>query len=90
MELMYKPLRLENISVTVLTGSLGRVQRRPRPEGQPIHEAAKHVPGALVMDSRGIYNVMAIHVSALRGLRDGYDLTLAVNSTLCSGLILGG
>ena len=56
---------------------------------QNVHEVAKMVPGALVMDSRGIYDAMVKNVSALHGLRDsrsGYELTLAVNSGLQSGL----
>ena len=50
-----------------------------------VHETAKLVAGALVMDSRGIYDAMTRNISSLHGLRDsraGYELTLAVNQAL--------
>ena len=50
-----------------------------------VHETARQVPGALVMDSRGIYDAMTRNISSLHGLRDsraGYELTLAVNQAL--------
>ena len=43
-----------------------------------VHETARQVPGALVMDSRGIYDAMTRNISSLHGLRDsraGYELT---------------
>ena len=58
----------------------GRVRKRAE-----LHETVKRVPGALVMDSRGIYDAMTRNLSALHGLRDsraGYELTLAVNQAL--------
>ena len=47
-----------------------------------LHDVVKNIDGALVMDSRGIYDAMTRNVSPLHGLRDsraGYELTLAVN-----------
>ena len=53
-----------------------------------LHEVVKKIPGALVMDSRGIYDAMTRNLSALHGLRDsraGYEVTLAVNQALRAG-----
>ena len=53
-----------------------------------LHSTVRRVPGALVMDSRGIYDAMTRNLSALHGLRDsraGYELTLAVNQALKAG-----
>ena len=50
-----------------------------------VHEIVKEIPGALVMDSRGIYDAATRNLSALHGLRDsraGYELVLAVNNSL--------
>ena len=59
-------------------------------DGEPIDRsnlssAAWKIGGALVMDSRGIFNAMTRNLSSLHGLRDsrgGYELTIAVNSAL--------
>ena len=48
-----------------------------------LYDVVKRIPGALVMDSRGIYDAMTRNMSALHGLREsrgGYELVLAVNS----------
>ena len=53
-----------------------------------LHDAVKVVAGAVVMDSRGIYDAMTRNLSSLHGLRDsraGYELTLAVNQALRAG-----
>ena len=50
-----------------------------------LHDALKVVAGAVVMDSRGIYDAMTRNLSSVHGLRDsraGYELTLAVNQAL--------
>ena len=52
-----------------------------RLERDSMHEQVSKVPGALVMDSRGIYDAATRNVSALHGLREsraGYELTIAV------------
>ena len=52
-------------------------------EKDNVHEVVKTVDGAVVMDSRGIYDAMTKNVSPLHGLREsraGYELTLAVNN----------
>ncbi len=46
-----------------------------------LHQQVAEVPGALVMDSRGIYDASTRNLSSLHGLRDsrsGYELTIAV------------
>ena len=46
-----------------------------------LHEQIASIPGAVVMDSRGIYDASTRNLSSLHGLRDsraGYELTLAV------------
>ena len=53
-----------------------------------LSDLAKIVPGALVMDSRGIYDAMVKNISPLHGLRDsrsGYELTLSVNQSQIAG-----
>eukprot|EP00435_Cladocopium_sp_Y103_P025486 s1363_g6.t1 len=53
-----------------------------------VHEIVKTVDGAVVMDSRGIYDAMTKNVSPLHGLREsraGYELTLAVNNGVRAG-----
>ena len=53
-----------------------------------ILDEVKKVAGALVMDSRGIFDAMTRNMSALHGLREsqaGYELTLAVNQALRVG-----
>ena len=60
--------------VSEILGSLPQRGRLP--------EHVKKVKGAIVMDSRGIYDASTRNLSALHGLRDsrsGYELTLAVN-----------
>ena len=49
-----------------------------------LYDVVKRIPGALVMDSRGIYDATTRNMSALHGLREsrGYELLLAVNSAL--------
>lgn len=50
-----------------------------------LYDVVKRIPGALVMDSRGIYDAMTRNMSALHGLREsrgGYEVVLAVNSAL--------
>jgi hypothetical protein len=52
------------------------------PERGLLPEHVKNVKGALVMDSRGIYDAATRNLSSLHGLRDsrsGYELVLAVN-----------
>ena len=52
-----------------------------RLERNSMHEQVSKVPGALMMDSRGIYDAATRNVSALHGLREsraGYELTIAV------------
>ena len=52
------------------------------PERGHLNEHAKKVKGALVLDSRGIYDTATRNLSGLHGPRDsrcGYELTLAVN-----------
>ena len=71
----------QNYHIRLLLAELsGEEVRRDR-----LHEIVKKIPGALVMDSRGIYDAMTRNLSALHGLRDsrsGYELTLAVNQAL--------
>jgi hypothetical protein len=46
-----------------------------------LHQQISSIPGAIVMDSRGIYDAPTRNLSCLHGLRDsraGYELTLAV------------
>lgn len=53
-----------------------------------LSDLAKIVPGAVVMDSRGIYDAMVKNISPLHGLRDsrsGYELTLSVNQSQIAG-----
>ena len=53
-----------------------------------LADLAKVIPGALVMDSRGIYDAMVKNTSPLHGLRDsrsGYELTLSVNQSQIAG-----
>ena len=45
---------------------------------QKMHQQVATVPGALVMDSRGIYDAATRNLSALHESRAGYELTLAV------------
>ena len=50
-----------------------------------------HTVGALVMDSRGIYDAMTRNTSALHGLRSsraGYELTIAVKQAIAAGTCL--
>ena len=61
----------------VIAEMLGEV-----PERGHLNEHAKKIKGALVLDSRGIYDAATRNLSSLHGLRDsrcGYELTLAVN-----------
>ena len=56
-----------------------------------LKEEVSQVPGALVMDSRGIYDAMTRNLSSLHGLREsraGYELTLAVNQARSVGTCL--
>ena len=56
-----------------------------------LSEVVQQVPGALVMDSRGIYDAMTRNLSSLHGLREsrgGYELVLAVNSALRAATLL--
>ena len=53
-----------------------------------LHLVIKEIDGALVMDSRGIYDAMTKNMSPLHGLREsraGYELTLAVNQGVMAG-----
>ena len=71
----------QNYQIRALMAEFGGLELK-RAE---LHETVKRVPGALVMDSRGIYDAMTRNLSALHGLRDsraGYELTLAVNQAL--------
>ena len=50
-------------------------------ERKELHRQIASVPGAVVMDSKGIYDASTRNLSSLHGLRDsraGYELTLAV------------
>ena len=52
------------------------------PQRGEMNDHVKQIPGALVLDSRGIYDAATRNLSSLHGLRDsrcGYQLTLAVN-----------
>lgn len=52
-----------------------------RIDRQDLHQQLATVPGALVLDSRGIFDAATRNLSALHGLRDsraGYELTLAM------------
>ena len=52
-----------------------------RIDRQDLHQQVATVPGALVLDSRGIFDAATRNLSALHGLRDsraGYELTLAM------------
>ena len=52
------------------------------PQRGEMNDLVKKIPGALVLDSRGIYDAATRNFSSLHGLRDsrcGYELTLAVN-----------
>ena len=52
---------------------------------EKLHETVRQIPGALVMDSKTIYDATTRNLSSLHGLRDsraGYELTLAVNQAL--------
>ena len=52
-----------------------------RIDRQNLHRQVATVPGALVLDSRGIFDAATRNLSALHGLRDsraGYELTLAM------------
>ena len=53
-----------------------------------LHSVVKEIEGALVMDSRGIFDAMTKNMSPLHGLREsraGYELTMAVNLGLLAG-----
>lgn len=53
-----------------------------------LREQVAQTLGALVMDSRGIYDAMTRNLSSLHGLREsraGYELTLAVNQARSVG-----
>eukprot|EP00438_Fugacium_kawagutii_P009905 Skav216398 [mRNA] locus=scaffold457:290346:293534:+ [translate_table: standard] len=54
---------------------------------QNLQQQVATVPGALILDSRGIYDAATRNLSALHGLRDsraGYELTLAIiNAVKC-------
>ena len=67
----------QNHAVRMLLAELGGVELR---RGD-LHLAVQEVAGALVMDSKGIFDAMTRNMSSLHGLRDsraGYELTLAV------------
>eukprot|EP00435_Cladocopium_sp_Y103_P047941 s1625_g14.t1 len=54
-----------------------------------LHEIVKVIEGAVVMDTRGIYDAITRNLSPLHGLREaraGYELTLAVNQGVQSGV----
>ena len=54
-----------------------------------MHEIVKVIDGAVVMDTRGIYDAITRNLSPLHGLREaraGYELTLAVNQGIQSGV----
>ena len=62
------------------------------PERGLLPEHVKNVKGALVMDSRGIYDAATRNLSSLHGLRDsrsGYELVLAVNQAYRVGTAFG-
>eukprot|EP00438_Fugacium_kawagutii_P018226 Skav218341 [mRNA] locus=scaffold755:624672:632918:- [translate_table: standard] len=53
-----------------------------------LHSLVREVPGAVIMDSKGIYDAMNRNMSPLHGLREsraGYELTLAVNQGFQAG-----
>ena len=57
----------------------------PLARGNIYQQVRDHVAGALVMDTRGIYDAMVRNISSLHGLRSsraGYELTLAVQQAL--------
>ena len=65
----------------MLLAELGGVELR---RGD-LHLAVQEVAGALVMDSKGIFDAMTRNMSSLHGLRDsraGYELTLAVSQAV--------
>ena len=71
----------QNYQIRALLAELsGSVPVRGR-----VNEHVQSIAGALVMDSRGIYDAMTRNLSSLHGLRDsrsGYELTLAVNQAI--------
>ena len=71
----------QNHAVRMLLAELGGVELR---RGD-LHLAVQEVAGALVMDSKGIFDAMTRNMSSLHGLRDsraGYELTLAVSQAV--------
>ena len=57
------------------------------PDRDHLHDQVARVPGALIMDSRGIFDAATRNLSSLHGLRDsraGYELTIAVSRAIRS------
>ena len=74
----------QNFNIRMLMAEIGGANV----EKGNVHEVVKTVDGAVVMDSRGIYDAMTKNVSPLHGLREsraGYELTLAVNNGVQAG-----
>ena len=74
----------QNFNIRMLMAEIGGANV----EKDNVHEVVKTVDGAVVMDSRGIYDAMTKNVSPLHGLREsraGYELTLAVNNGVQAG-----
>ena len=69
----------QNFNIRMLMAEIGGANV----EKNNVHEIAKTVGGAVVTDSRGIFDAMTKNVSPPHGLREsgaGCELTLAVNN----------